>query len=225
MVIETFYVPSESMLPSLLIGDHVFVSKFAYGARIPFTETQLPATREPERGDVVVFDLGKRPDGRICPRDECPGSRSESFVKRIVGVPGDMLERRGNAIYLNGAPLPVRFTDETFTDDQGRDYRVGREELAGREHALLDHPRLPGLPMKKLKVPPGRFFMLGDNRDASNDSRSWGTVPRVDLRGPVIRIYWSWNNQGSWLSMLNPWTWIRLLLYETRWNRFGDPVP
>ncbi len=223
MIVETFYVPSESMLPSLLIGDHVFVSKFSYGSRIPFTDIRLPALRDPERGEVVVFDLGKR-DSEICPLDRCPDYPLESFVKRVVGLPGDTVEVRRGTVLLNDQPLGVEWGTESFEDNHGRRLRMGREALPGAHHALLDHPAYPGLPQGRVRVPEDHYFMLGDNRDFSNDSRGWGMVPRGDIRGPAVRIYWSWNNQESWAAMANPLTWIRLLAGETRWGRFGDKV-
>lgn len=223
MLVETFYVPSGSMLPSLLIGDHVFVSKFTYGARIPFTDIHLPSVRDPQRGEVVVFDLGKQ-GSRICPLDKCPDYATESFVKRVVGLPGDKVETRRGQVYLNDEPLPLSWSDETFEDSYGRVLRRGREDLTGVEHEVLDHPDYPGLPQSAIVVPEGHYFMMGDNRDFSNDSRGWGVVPRNDLRGPAQRIYWSWNNTYSWAQMANPLTWFKLLAGETRWSRFGDKV-
>jgi signal peptidase I len=214
LVIETFYVPSGSMLPTLLIGDLVIVNKFAYGARIPFTELRLPGLREPQRGDVVIFELGTRGRGEVCPLDRCPDYHAEGFVKRIVGLPGDTVEVQDDRVLLNGEPVAVRYDGETFTDERDQVLRLGVE----------DHPQRPGLPQRLLTVPEGHYFVLGDNRDNSNDSRGWGTVPRIDIKGPVMVIYWSWNNRGSWSSMLNPLTWWRLLRGETRWERFGDLV-
>jgi signal peptidase I len=221
MVIESYYVPSESMLPTLLIGDHVFVNKFVYGAKIPFTDIHLPALRDPKRGEIVVFALGRRGPGQICPLDECDDYPAEGFVKRIVGLPGDRVEYRGGALYVNDERVPWQDTGQTFQDEGGRDYQVYRETLPDCDHELLDHPRMPGLHNNAFTVPPGRYYFLGDNRDNSNDSRAWGTVRREELKGPIIVNYWSWNNQESWLAMLNPLTWARLLWGEMRWGRIG----
>ena len=223
MVVETFYVPSGSMLPTLLIGDHVFVSKFSFGARIPFTDIHLPALRDPERGEVVVFDLGKR-GSVICPLDRCPDYPNESFVKRILGMPGDVIELRRGQVYLNDEMLELSFGGETFEDASGRVMNWGSEVVSEKEHAVLDHPGSYGLSQPRIRVPEDHYFMMGDNRDFSNDSRGWGVVPRTDLRGPALRIYWSWNNQYSWPQMANPLNWLRLLWGETRWSRFGDRV-
>lgn len=221
VVIESYYVPSESMLPTLLIGDHVFVNKFVYGARIPFTDVHLPKLRDPERGEIVVFYLGRSPDGRICPLDECPELHSEGFVKRIAALPGDHVEARAGVFYLNGERVPSPPTGASFTDQAGREFPVLREALGDCHHDILDHPRAMGLSHPPFTVPADHYYFLGDNRDNSNDSRGWGTVPRTDLKGPVIVNYWSWNNQRSWAAMLNPLTWIDLVWNSMRWDRIG----
>lgn len=221
-VIESFYVPSESMLPTLLVGDHMFVNKFAYGPRVPGTDWRLPGLRDPERGEVVVFSLGRTDDGRVCPLDLCPDAHSEDFVKRLVGVPGDTVEvRSGGRVFVNGEPLPLRGTGRTFENDRGQALRLSCETLGDGEHAVLEDPARSGPRRTPLTVPPGRYFAMGDNRDDSNDSRVWGTFPHTDLKGPVRFIYWSWNNRESWAAMLNPLTWLRLLAGETRWSRTG----
>lgn len=222
VVIESYYVPSESMLPTLVIGDHVFVNKFVFGAKIPFTDIHLPALRDPKRGEIVVFALGRKSAHEICPLDECPDYPDEGFVKRIVGVPGDRVEHRGGVFHLNGEAVSSPATGASFTDVRGHEFPVKREALGGHcYHEILDDPRNPGLSVKSFTVPEGRYFFLGDNRDNSHDSRGWGTVPRTDLKGPVIINYWSWNNQESWAAMLNPLTWLRLLTGEMRWGRIG----
>lgn len=221
MVIESYYVPSESMLPTLLIGDHVFVNKFVFGAKIPFTDIHLPALRDPKRGEIVVFALGRRDGGRICPLDECPEFPAEGFVKRIVAIPGDRVEFQGGVLHLNGEPIPAPETGEKFTDNGGEVLNVRLEALPGCAHDTVDHPRRSGLSHEPFTVPEDRYYFLGDNRDNSNDSRGWGTVPRTDLKGPVLLNYWSWNNQESWAAMLNPLTWFRLLSGEMRWERIG----
>jgi len=221
MVIESYYVPSGSMLPTMFIGDHVFVSKFSYGSHVPFTGATLPALRDPERGEIAVFALGRRNDGGICPLDECPGSHAEGFVKRIVGLPGDTVAYRQGKLWLNGEPVEQSATGETFTDERGVEYRVLEEDLDGCVHHILDQPRNQGLTQAPLVVPPDRYFLLGDNRDNSNDSRGWGTVHRDARKGPVLFNYWAWNNQESWLAMLNPLTWLDLLWNEMYWGRLG----
>ena len=221
---ETYYVPSESMLPTLLVGDHMFVGKLAFGVRLPFTGRRLPGGREPARGEVVVFRLGRRGAGELCPVDRCPRAPREGFVKRIVGLPGDVVEVRRGAVYLNDELLPAEDTGEEFVDGSGVPLRVRIERLGEVSHPVLDHPFDTGLDQVRITVPPERYFLLGDNRDDSNDSRAWGTVHRDDLVGSVSRIYWSWNNRESWAAMANPLTWWRLLSQETRFGRIGHRV-
>jgi signal peptidase I len=221
MVIESYYVPSGSMLSTMFIGDHVFVSKFAFGAHVPLVGAKLPALREPERGEIAVFALGRGPNDVICPLDQCPDFAAEGFVKRIVGLPGDTIAFREGKLILNGKPMPQRELDEEFTDERGIKMRVLEEDLDGCRHRVLDMPGTGGLTQEPTTVPADHYFMMGDNRDNSRDSRAWGTVHRDDLKGPVLINYWSWNNTRSWLAMLNPITWLQLLFGEMRWGRIG----
>ena len=221
VIIESYYVPSGSMLSTLFIGDHVFVSKFTYGAHIPFTGVKLPAVRDPRRGEIAVFALGRTPSGQPCPLDQCRGSAAEGFVKRIIGLPGDTVEYKDGKLILNGKVAEQRDLAEEFTDENGVKMRVLEEDLEGCRHRVLDNPGRGGQGMERITVPVDHYFMMGDNRDNSNDSRFWGTVQRDDFKGPVLINYWSWNNGYSWLGMLNPISWIKLLFGEMRWDRIG----
>jgi len=221
VIIESYYVPSGSMLSTMFIGDHVFVSKFTYGAQIPFLGWKLPAVRDPERGEIAVFALGRRTDGSICPLDQCPNAASEGFVKRIVGLPGDTVEYKDGTLILNGEVAAQRDLEEVFTDERGVRHRVLEEDLGGCHHRILDIPGQLGLTRSRVTIPEDRYFLMGDNRDNSNDSRAWGSVHRDDLKGPVLINYWAWNNSESWLAMLNPLTWIELLWSEMYWGRIG----
>jgi signal peptidase I len=221
VIIESYYVPSGSMLSTMFIGDHVFVSKFTYGAQVPFTGLTLPAVRDPERGEIAVFALGRGPNGRPCPLDQCRDSSAEGFVKRIVGLPGDTIEYKDGVLILNGTVAEQRDLAEEFTDENGVKMRVLEEDLAGCRHRVLDNPSQAPQSMGRLVIAPDHYFMMGDNRDNSNDSRFWGTVHRDHFKGPVLVNYWSWNNNYSWLGMLNPITWIKLLVGEMRWDRIG----
>jgi signal peptidase I len=229
LVLETFYVPSESMLSTLVVGDHVFVNKFVFGARIPFTDIRLPKLRDPQRGDVIVFDLGRKPGSEeICPLDQCPKAPSDAFIKRLIGLPGDRVEINRMGVFVNGARLEQTRTAETVVSDHGVRLDVLEEALPSEQgicrHIALDDPAMPGLREGSWVVPPGRYFMMGDNRDQSNDSRFWGFVPFEDVRGPAFWIYWSWNNREDWSFLVKPWVWFRLLTQETRWSRFGDSL-
>lgn len=223
-VIEPFRIPSSSMFPTLLIGDHLFVNKLAYGARIPLTNVHLPALREPRRGDVVVFDVARNGSG-IVPADRRPELPRDTFIKRIVGMPGDTVEVRGGVLSINGEPVPNRPLPEKFVDENGRRLDEAVEDLGGVEHGILDLPGAPGLDLRTFRVEPGRYLMMGDNRDNSRDSREWGTITRNEMRGPAMFLYWSWDSEGrSWLQMLSPLTWWDLLAHRMRWDRIGDGV-
>lgn len=220
-VVEPFRIPSESMLPTLLVGDHLFVNKFAYGVRVPFTETRLPGLREPQRGDVVVFTVARDPrdPSRICPVDRCPGKPTEEFVKRIVGLPGETLEvRPDGSVRIDGQLLGTRENGEAFVNEMGAELAVREEHNGQCGYQVLDDRRMSGA-VKRVKIEPGRYFMMGDNRDHSNDSRGWGTVRAIEFKGPALFLYWSWDYNAGWLELLNPMTWISA---EKRWDRFGD---
>jgi signal peptidase I len=208
---QSFYVPSDSMFPTLLVGDHVFVNKFVYGPELPFTSIRLPGLRKPKRGEVIVFH--ERPD---LPR--------EAFVKRLIGLPGDRVAYRNERLILNGEPVPVEETGRTFTDETGRVFDVEIEDLPGCRHAILKDPQSAGYDMDEIVVKPGRFLFLGDNRDNSYDGRRFGTVQLAAMAGPAGLLYWSWDWNGRWLSLLNPLTWWRNLTQRTRWSRMGHMV-
>ncbi len=223
-VIEPFRIPSSSMFPTLLIGDHLFVNKLAYGARIPFTDLRLPAFRDPRRGDVVVFDVARNGSG-IVASDRRPELPTDTFVKRIIGMPGDVVEVRSGRLFLNGEPVPARSTGEKFVDENGRTLDVSIETLDGFEHGVLDLPGARDIDLRPTTIEPGRYLMMGDNRDNSRDGREWGTIRRDEMRGPAMFLYWSWDSERySWLQMLSPLTWWDLLVHKMRWGRIGDSV-
>jgi len=230
-VIEPFRIPSGSMFPTLLIGDHLFVNKLAYGPRLPFSEIRLPGFSEPERGDVVVFEVA-RPRNKVGGRDIQPvdlapeGTPTEDFVKRLVGLPGDRIAWRGGQVFINDVPLDVSSAEEAFVDDSGRSFPISWEDLGTCRHAILDDPHTRGRRESRLDrgtwvVEPGRYFMMGDNRDNSNDSRVWGTVRLEELKGPAFILYWSWNVNGNMLSFFNPMNWFSA---EKRWDRVSQRV-
>ncbi|MDP6979848.1 MAG: signal peptidase I [Myxococcota bacterium] len=224
-VIEPFRIPSGSMFPTLLIGDHLFVNKFVYGPRIPFTDIRLPGLREPERGDVVVFEVGRltdAPPGRdIVPIDRRPDARREDFVKRIVGLPGDLIEVRDEQLFVNHEPVSAVPLDRTFIDPQNTELDVYEETLGECMHGVVDDPGKATTGRTPFVVEEGRYFMMGDNRDNSNDSRVWGTVRIEEFKGPAFIIYWSWNSKGNFFHLLNPINWFTV---EKRWDRVFDLI-
>jgi signal peptidase I len=222
-VIEPYRIPSGSMFPTLLIGDHLFVNKFVYGIKLPFTRIRLPGLREPERGDVVVFSVAKR-GPQTFPADLHPELPTEEFVKRIVGIPGDRIEFRDGKVWLNGEPVEAQPLGRSFEDDAGRSLSMAEVRVGERSFTILDDPQVTLPEPTALVVPPGRYFMMGDNRDHSKDSRFWGTVDLADLKGPAMILYWSWDFNGEWAELLNPITWWHLLTEKMRWDRTGDVV-
>jgi signal peptidase I len=223
-VVQTFYVPSGSMFPTLLEGDHVFVNKFLYGVRLPGTDLRLPGFREPERGDVVVFRAARSREGRVAPADRRRDLPAEDFIKRVVGTPGDVIEVRQGVLHVNGAAVPREPTGERFVDPAGRSKPVVVERVERCAYRVLEHPPRPELDLPPRPVEPGRYFMMGDNRDDSYDSRYYGTIRLQEIHGSAGLLYWSWDFTGSWASLLNPLTWWTNLTERTRWGRAGSGV-
>ncbi|MDA8388336.1 MAG: signal peptidase I, partial [Nitrospiraceae bacterium] len=159
-VVQAFKIPSGSMEPTLLVGDHILVNKFVYGTTIPFTHDRVLVVRRPQRGDVIVFRYPRNP--------------SRDFIKRVVGVPGDVITGKDKMVYIDGKRAPDSFTMHVDSDVQP---------------ASLD----PRDNFGPIVVPPGEYFVMGDNRDESYDSRYWGFVPRQNILGEAFLIYWSWN--------------------------------
>jgi len=218
-LIDPFRIPSGSMLPTLWIGDHLFVNKLVYGARIPFTSLHLPALRDPQRGEVVVFSVAV--DGnKTYPADRRSDLPREDFIKRIIGTPGDRIDIVDGVVFVNGEPIVTRATGEHFADDSGRELEISTSEIGGRRFAMLHDPGRRPRPAT-FEVEPDRYFMLGDNRDFSNDSREWGTVRRAEIKGPAFLLYWSWSFSGSWGELADPATWIAAVV---RWDRIGREI-
>ncbi|MCX5870332.1 MAG: signal peptidase I [Deltaproteobacteria bacterium] len=168
-VVQSFKIPSESMVNTLVIGDCLLVNKFIYGIKVPFMNLRLPKLRNPQRGDVVVFRF--------------PLDRSNDFVKRLVGVPGDKIQIRDKQVYVNGTLY--QNPHELHTDAQ-----ILPQGLAVRDN------------FGPIQVPANSYFMMGDNRDNSYDSRFWGFVPSDDIVGLAFIKYWSWDS-NKWLPRLN----------------------
>ncbi len=170
---EWNYVPSGSMVPTLLPGDLVWVNKLAYDLKIPFTTRHLAEWGDPQRGDVAVF---------YSPAD---GVR---LVKRVIGLPGDLIEARGDRLWINGAPLDYAPLPAAAADAGRSAFRV-EEALAGRPHPVQVLPGRRALrTFGPVRVPAGCYFMMGDNRDDSHDSRFFGSVPRASVIGRASTV-------------------------------------
>jgi signal peptidase I len=178
-VVQAFTIPSGSMMDTLLVGDYILVNKFLYGPEMPFTDTHLPGLRAPQRGDIIVFKY---------PQDE-----KRDFIKRIIGAPGDTIQVRGSQVLLNGKPL-----DEPYVKGPAARAHLGGAPYCG--YAFGCEPTV---------VPPGSYFVMGDNRDNSQDSRYWGFVKRDKIKGKAFLIYWSWDSDKHW----------------PRWLRLGHYIP
>jgi signal peptidase I len=205
-VIQAFKIPSGSMLETLQIGDHILVNKFVYGLRFPFTDNRVLIFNPPRRGDVIVFSFPGNKEIPECTsfssnlsarvgnslkhgnpfylfKDDC-----RDFIKRVVGVGGDKVEIKDKKVYINNVPLDESYT--VYKDDK------------------IDPSRDNFGPFT---VPRRSFFVMGDNRDQSYDSRFWGIVDISEIKGKAFIIYWSWNGKGSLLDLV-------------RWNRIGKTI-
>jgi signal peptidase I len=182
-IVEPFRIPSGSMLPSLYIGDFILVNKFAYGIRLPVLNKKIIETGEPERGDVVVFRY---------PRDP-----SLDYIKRIIGLPGDHIAYYNKVLYVNGKPVKREFVGEYDGPGQAHANEYN-EVLFGAQHSILLQPGRPSSLEGEYIVPDGMFFVMGDNRDNSNDSRVWGPVPERNLVGEAFMIWMHWNGGVQW---------------------------
>ncbi len=192
-VVQAFKIPSGSMIPTLLIGDHILVSKLSYGIQWPsnckfqmalppvncYASTALIEFGKPQRGDIIVFRF---------PEDE-----EKDFIKRIVGVPGDTVQVLNKKVLVNG----ILLDDKAFTQ------RI--------DPGVIDGTINPRDNFGPVTVPDDAYFVMGDNRDQSLDSRFWGFVREEKIRGKAFRIYWSWSGQGNWTE------WVR-------WDRFGKAI-
>ncbi|MEE8476416.1 MAG: signal peptidase I [Myxococcota bacterium] len=221
--VEPFRIPSGSMFPTLLIGDHLFVNKFIYGIKVPFSEFRLPGLRDPQRGDVVVFTVARR-GSTTYPADQHPELPREEFVKRIIGLPGEQIEVRDSVVYVNGSAIEASPTGEMFPNPMRSRLEHYAITDGERSYEVLDDLDTSSRDFPPESVPAGRYFMLGDNRDHSKDSRYWGTVRLSEIKGPAFVVYWSWNFNGSWGELLDPRVWWDLLGRQMRWGRIGEGI-
>jgi signal peptidase I len=212
-LVEAYRIPSGSMIPTLLVGDWLFVNKAIYGAHVPFSRASLPAYREPRRGDVVVFVSPFQADEDSLGHDPTP-----TLVKRLVGTPGDTLYMRNAILYVNGIAQRQGFGTTPTVNP----------ELANSVDPLFSWQKKVGLKASRFGaapaqpthdnwgpfvVPPSRLFMMGDSRYNSKDSRYWGFVPRENVRGKPLFVYYSYNADDSDRPLP--------MLTDIRWSRIG----
>jgi len=181
-IVQAFKIPSGSMIPTLLIGDHILVSKFIYGVKIPFINTTIIPGKDPKYNDIVVF--------------KCPKDPQKDYIKRVIGLPGDMVEIKNKIVYINGKK--VDDPHAYFSDTRGS--------------PLMNRPRDNYGPVK---VPDDSIFVMGDNRDHSYDSRFWGFVEQKALKGKAFLVYFSWDTSEFEWSLSN------IINIDVRWSRLG----
>jgi len=175
-VVQAFKIPSGSMKPTLLVGDHILVNKFIYGIKIPFTDRYLVRFTKPNRGDIVVF--------------KWPRNEKKDFIKRVIGVSGDTVEVKDDALYVNGKRIEREYVG-TFSDQHLLRADKYLEFLGEDSYYILDAYRQDEN-FGPVTVPKNSLFVMGDNRDNSRDSRYWGFVALNKLKGKAMIIYWSW---------------------------------
>lgn len=195
-LMEPFRIPSGSMMPTLLVGDFILVNKYTYGIRLPVVDKKIIEIGEPRRGDIVVFRY--------------PKDRSVDYIKRVIGLPGDRIGYFQKQLYVNGKPVEQQ-SKGSYTgvgaglSMTGADWRV--EQLDSLAHDILVVPNQPSIE-GEVQVPAGHYFVMGDNRDNSNDSRFWGFVPEQNLVGKAFMIWMSWDSANGGIG----------------WNRIGTQV-
>ena len=200
-LVEPFKIPSGSMIPTLLVGDFILVNKYTYGVRLPVINLKVFDVNEPERGEVMVFRYPEDP--------------SMDYIKRIVGLPGDLITYRNKRLIINGSPVKMKPTGEYTYIESGINYVYSRgyvESMNGLDHTIITNPVMPSIQISGVrqfpsyencdynhsgftcKVPAGNYFTMGDNRDSSSDSRYWGFVPERNIVGKAFMVWWNFSD-------------------------------
>lgn len=192
-LVEPFRIPSGSLEPTLLVGDFVAVNKFAYGLRLPVSETKVLSYKTPKTGQVAVF--------------RWPPDPSYDYIKRVIGVPGDRIGYHNKVLTVNGQEAKQTFVEYAVDESSGNAVAKYKEQLNGVEHDIFIRKDVPAVDFD-IVVPEGHYFMMGDNRDDSADSRYWGFVPDSHLRGRAFLVWMSWNGRSD----------------SVRWNKIGSVI-
>lgn len=194
---EPFRIPSGSLEPTLLIGDFILLNKYDYGIRLPVIQKEIIKMNKPKRGDIMVF--------------RWPPDTSYYFIKRVIGLPGDKISYINKELFVNGQKIPQNFLQKsTANDGQGAEWPVieNQEDLLGVKHKIFIDPLKSGRDYRDIIVPEGMYFVMGDNRDDSADSRYWGFVPDKNIVGKAVLVWMSWDGMNT----------------NIRWNRLGKSI-
>ena len=197
LLFEPFRIPSGSLEPTLLIGDFILVNKYDYGVRLPVAHKKIVDLSEPARGDIMVFRY--------------PANPSIDFIKRVIGLPGDHISYINKELTINGKKIPQEFKQNTVEfdgDNSTNDVKEFEEDLLGVKHAIFVNPKRTSVDFRDIIVPEGMYFVMGDNRDDSQDSRYWGFVPEKNIVGKAKMIWLSWDSSAT----------------NLRWHRIGTVI-
>jgi signal peptidase I len=199
--VEAFKIPSGAMIPTLTIGDRLLVNKFIYGPRIPFTDTRLFTWKEPKRGEIIVFKY---------PEDE-----TKNFIKRVIGAPGDKIQINDGTLFINDQPVPLVEKGYVRAGEESPGFsayfpkpRLFEEQVGSARYHIQYLRNQRGYNLGPVLVPKDAVFVMGDNRDNSQDSRVWGFVKLNKILGRARSIYWSWDSNSG----------------NVRWDRIGKSV-
>jgi len=194
---EPFRIPSGSLEPTLLTGDFILVNKFTYGLRLPVIHTKIFGSGKPERGDIMIF--------------RWPADVSYNFIKRVIGLPGDKISYINKELFINGQKVSQAFIEKSVTDlESGEEWQatLKEENLLGVKHQIFVQPDKSSRNYTDITVPDNMYFVMGDNRDDSADSRFWGFVPSENIVGKAVLIWMSWNSRD----------------YDVRFKRIGKII-